>query len=118
MRKYNQKPHRKIYNKQQYIKNKKAGYFHNYQQQVHVKKQKAKAMRIYSKHPDSRLKHEARWQISYRLTSGVIKKPNQCSRCPNTTNIQAHHPDYSKPLEVDWVCYCCHQLIHAKAKSE
>jgi len=28
--------------------------------------------------------------------------------------IQAHHPDYSKPLEVIYLCVYCHHKLHVE----
>lgn len=51
------------------------------------------------------------------IAAGKLKRPGFCSRCgkPDTpardgrTTIQAHHPDYSKPLDVEWLCVKCHR---------
>lgn len=37
-----------------------------------------------------------------------------CQNCKSTKNIHAHHPDYSKPLDVVWLCAQCHKLEHMK----
>lgn len=44
-----------------------------------------------------------------------IAKPKDCERCgeaPTTHNLQAHHHDYTKPLDVVWLCTKCHGLEH------
>ena len=41
-----------------------------------------------------------------------------CSRCGRTTNVHAHHDDYSKPLDVTWLCPPCHAVRHAEQKQE
>jgi hypothetical protein len=46
---------------------------------------------------------------------GKIVKPNQCSKCLKRfplKHIHGHHKNYSKPLEVIWVCHWCHQSLH------
>lgn len=35
-----------------------------------------------------------------------------CSVCNSTENIHAHHEDYSKPLDVIWLCNKCHHDKH------
>lgn len=42
------------------------------------------------------------------LLSGKIIKPSNCSQCGKLRKVTAHHDDYSKPLEVRWLCYECH----------
>lgn len=44
------------------------------------------------------------------MRHGVLfRKP--CDDCGNVKS-EAHHPDYSKPLEVDWLCRRCHMKRH------
>ena len=35
-----------------------------------------------------------------------------CEKC-GASPAQAHHPDYSKPLDVQWLCPPCHVNEHA-----
>ena len=59
------------------------------------------------KHPE---KFRARRFVSRKLTS-----PGVCSLCGSTHRIEAHHHDYSKPLEVEWLCSACHKQVHFRA---
>jgi hypothetical protein len=53
--------------------------------------------------------------VSAAVLSGVLVRPTQCERCPNEVdNIIGHHHDYSKPLEVEWLCRPCHGKHHAE----
>ncbi len=60
----------------------------------------------------NRLKRNAAAKLGQAVTKGEILKPSNCSICNAENHICAHHPKYSKPLEVIWVCYSCHRLIH------
>jgi len=42
-------------------------------------------------------------------------RPAACERCGITCTTHGHHPDYSKPLEVVWVCRKCHAKEHRDA---
>jgi hypothetical protein len=42
-------------------------------------------------------------------------KPAACSACGLVGRVQGHHEDYSKPLDVIWLCQKCHGLRHRKA---
>lgn len=48
--------------------------------------------------------------LHYAVRMGRIEKPDVCSRCTSTVFIEGHHKDYSKPLDVDWLCKKCHRI--------
>lgn len=59
----------------------------------------------------------ARNAIQRLVRMGRVIKPTDCSSCRKTFPvhlIQAHHEDYSKPLEITWLCKDCHIDIHAR----
>lgn len=41
-----------------------------------------------------------------------ILTPEPCEKCYSTNDIQKHHEDYDKPLEVKWLCRQCHTGYH------
>lgn len=44
-------------------------------------------------------------------------KPNPCEVCGNP-NSERHHPDYSKPLEVIFLCSKHHAKLHVKLREQ
>ena len=56
-------------------------------------------------------KYAARQAVLVAVRSGALKR-KPCEKC-GATKVQAHHPDYSKPLEIVWLCEPCHRLEHA-----
>lgn len=51
----------------------------------------------------------ARNVLNAAVRRGLIEK-TVCVVCYSDQNVQAHHHDYDKPLEVDWLCYKCHLI--------
>jgi hypothetical protein len=51
------------------------------------------------------------------LKSGKLVRPARCSRCPNTERLHAHHDDYTRKLDVTWLCTRCHHARHAELEA-
>lgn len=79
-----------------------------------VRERLADRARIRSKSPQERHKHEARWKVNRAIAAGRLTR-EPCSVC-GSERSQAHHPDYSKPLEVVWLCAKHHADEHARAE--
>ncbi len=69
-------------------------------------------MQEYDKHPDRRPQRNARVAVYRAVKAGrLVKQPCACGR----TDVQAHHHDYSKQLDVKWVCPACHTREHNRS---
>ena len=59
-------------------------------------------------------KRKARQKVYYALkVHKLIKEP--CNGC-GKIEVEAHHDDYSKPLDVLWLCRQCHADRHKLIK--
>jgi hypothetical protein len=54
----------------------------------------------------------ARNEVSMAIQSGALSR-GDCESCGAIDDIHAHHDDYSKPLDVTWLCRSCHRKLHA-----
>ena len=61
-----------------------------------------------SKYPE---KVKAQQLLNYPTKNRNVKK-SACVVCGVTQGIDGHHPDYTKPLIVIWVCPIHHKQIH------
>lgn len=73
------------------------------------------ARTTYWNHPD---KARTRLKTRYAIRIGKLSKPSSCTKCGSTDRIHTHHPDYSKPLEVEWLCCKCHMTVHGRKHTE
>lgn len=68
---------------------------------------------------DVALQYKARVIMAAAISRGdLVRQP--CVRCGNPKS-HGHHPDYSKPLDVVWLCAQHHNEVHgriAKPKSD
>ena len=63
-----------------------------------------------------REKNAARAKVYRAIRSGELI-PQACEVCRATKNIEAHHLDYSKPLEVQWLCREHHIIADKQRRS-
>jgi len=47
-------------------------------------------------------------KVRWAVASGRLVRPDKCEQCGVKCKPQGHHTDYSKPLEVTWLCKACH----------
>ena len=55
-------------------------------------------------------KYKAQTIANNALRDGKLER-KPCERC-GAKKVHMHHPDYSKPLEVIWLCTRCHEKEH------
>lgn len=80
----------------------------------HPERRAAKDKRMLKLYPE---KAKARWAVNAAIREGKLEKPRRCGECDELTekrHLHAHHADYSKPLNVSWLCRPCHGLQHRK----
>ncbi len=63
---------------------------------------------------------EQKMRIRARAHAGAHKRagkliPKPCEICGAEKNVEMHHDDHSKPLEVRWICCHCHRALTHKA---
>jgi hypothetical protein len=67
-------------------------------------------MREYLKRKRVRYPEKTR---AYNMVTRAIRNGElvrgPCERCGTTAKVQAHHHDYFKPLDVQWLCFKCHR---------
>ncbi len=67
-------------------------------------------------------KRRARDKLNYAKRAGRIAEPFQCQRCgrpnsrysetdPEAVDLDAHHEDHERPLDVTWLCRACHRAV-------
>lgn len=56
-------------------------------------------------------KEKARHVLYRAISKGKIIRATKCSKCNCKKRIEAHHEDYTKPLEIIWLC----KLHHVEA---
>lgn len=59
----------------------------------------------------------ARRKVRAAIVTGRLVRPTMCERCgvmppdakDGRSQIHAHHDDYDRPLDVEWICARCHR---------
>lgn len=74
------------------------------------KDRRAETTRLYRERNEKKCK--AHGLVAYAVKTGVLVKM-RCEVC-DSQNTEAHHDDYSKPLDVRWLCCQHHNDWHVK----
>lgn len=62
----------------------------------------------------NKAKYIAHVAVNNGIKCGKVEKASSCESCGSLDNLHGHHDDYSKPLEVRWLCAACHRQWHVK----
>ena len=71
--------------------------------------------RYRAKNEEKTVAHTA---VTLAIRAGSLVRPDRCSQCGKRCTPDAHHDDYSKPLDVRWICRACHKLHHGTEKGD
>jgi hypothetical protein len=75
-----------------------------------------RARKARDKQPENLIKYRARRRVITAVNSGkLVRLP--CERCGAPPPTHGHHTDYSKPLDVIWLCRPCHAREHRKVRN-
>jgi hypothetical protein len=96
-----------------YAKNRE--YYQAYERERFKRPERRKSLtraqrRRRKRHPE---KARARRVVAYRLQKGTLT-PSKCADCGCPPPTEAHHEDYSKPLDIIWLCFVCHRARHGQ----
>jgi len=62
--------------------------------------------------------YKAQTAVNNAVRDGRLIRPDVCSSCRKKgRQIEGHHDDYSKPLEVEWLCSACHKQLTRDLKN-
>lgn len=70
--------------------------------------QRGKKIDRWRRYPE---KNKARHAVRDAIASGRLVK-GACAVCGETEKVNGHHEDYSKPLDVVWLCTAHHAQLH------
>jgi hypothetical protein len=87
---------------------------------LHLDKARRHVAKSRERYPE---KAAAQVTLATAVRYGRLVRPDSCEQCGQKpprnrlgrSSIQGHHDDYSKPLEVRWLCQPCHNRHHRDA---
>lgn len=68
----------------------------------------------------NRVKMRAHSAVQRAVRNGTLVRPLECEGCgPDYSGkLEAHHDDYTRPLDVKWLCDPCHKKRHVELRME
>ena len=83
--------------------------------ELYKKQKKESIIRFRMKYPEKIKAHD---RVSYAIKNGILKRAPFCQMCKAEARCEAHHEDYTKPLDVLWLCDNCHKKRHKEIRKE
>lgn len=71
--------------------------------------------RFRAKYPEKARAHDI---TKNAIARGDLQRPDACQHCREKVHVDAHHEDYSRPLDVMWFCRPCHIKHHAEIRAQ
>ena len=93
------------------VNEKSLKYYHNNKEKV-LKKQIAYKKRMYQENKIYHNKDNIRKFSSHNISL----ENKRCEICNSNNDLQRHHEDYSKPLDIKILCRKCHNKYHETLK--
>jgi len=69
--------------------------------------------RVYKHRASNPLKYKARQALYRAVRSGKLMR-GPCAHCGSAVDTHGHHTDYTRPLDVIWLCPDCHRIVHGQ----
>jgi hypothetical protein len=96
---------------------KKHGYYKEYdkarQKEPERRKNKLEYQKV-ARAKDPEKNRARRFVDRYVMEGRIVKQP--CVICGTMETLEAHHPDYSQPLLIEWLCMAHHKEKHKQTK--
>jgi hypothetical protein len=105
------KPHLAEYNRKRYEENPEIFKIRSIAYRKKTGNQSIKDFK--KRHPQKKMAH---LYVELALKFGHLVRPTCCDQCQAECKPQAHHGDYSKPLDIQFLCTKCHGKEHRKYK--
>ena len=82
-----------------------------------IRERNREKMRRHRERTKGTLIAEVRRLMEHAVRDGKLIKPEACSQCHAIVprrHLHAHHNDYTKPFDVEWLCIACHGERHRR----
>lgn len=98
------------------------GYYQNYDRQRYAN-DNGRRTGLHHKHNEhsrawyrrNKEKKRANTIVARAIAAGKLIRPDHCTGCGFPSDkVEAHHADYSRPLDVEWLCPGCHGKTRRK----